>query len=257
MGQTVVNAVCNDPDLQLTGAVDALAKNSTLQLPNGTGRIPLSSDLQSLIGTSAPDVMVDFTQHGVVMPAARMAIKHRVSLVIGTTGLSQTDFAEIDTLSRANGVGALFAANFSLGAVLMMHMAKIASKYFDYAEIVEMHHEKKLDSPSGTAMATAKGMVDSRGNRFTYPETEKETLPGGRGAEFEGIALHSVRSPGYMAHQEVIFGAAGELLKIRHDSINREAFMPGVILAIKEVGKSKGLTVGLDKLLGLQEISTR
>ncbi len=252
MGQAICAAVARDPELRLVGGVDIKARADRMLLPEGLGEIPLSADLKALIDRVSPRVMVDFTQHEAVMPAARIATAHGVHLVIGTTGLSEADLAEIDALTRTHGVGAVVAANFSLGAVLMMHLAKIAGKYFDYAEIIEMHHEQKLDSPSGTAVATARGMFEARGRRpFIYPQTRKESLPGARGAVFEGIALHSVRSPGYMAHQEVILGGPGQTLKIRHDQISRDAFGPGVILAIKEVVKSKGLIVGLDGLLGL------
>lgn len=252
MGQAICAAVARDPELRLVGGVDIRARLDRMVLPEGAGEIPLSADLKALMDHTSPQVMVDFTQHEAVMPAARIAMAQGVHLVIGTTGLADSDLEEIAALTRKHGVGAVVAANFSLGAVLMMHLARIAGKYFDYAEIIEMHHEQKLDSPSGTAVATAKGMFEARGRRpFIYPQTHKESVPGARGAVFEGIALHSVRSPGYMAHQEVILGGMGQTLKIRHDQISREGFGPGVTLAIKEVIKSKGLIVGLDKLLGL------
>jgi 4-hydroxy-tetrahydrodipicolinate reductase len=251
MGLQVFNAVCRDPELKPVAAVDFRAGKDSLQLPDGSGAVPLSADLQSLLQISTPDVMVDFTQHAATMPAVRVAVRHHTSLVIGTTGLSEADLDEIDKLSRAHGVGAVVAPNFSLGAVLMIHLSKIAARFFDYAEIIEMHHEQKIDAPSGTAMATARGMIEARGGHFTYPATQKETIPGARGAELGGIAIHSVRSPGLMAHQEVILGGVGQTLRIRHDQIDREAFMPGVLLAIKKVVKSTGLTFGLDKLLDL------
>lgn len=253
MGQAVINAVSRDPELLVVGAVDVKANRDQLQLPNGSGEFPLSTELESLIESTKPDVIVDFTQHDAAMPAVRIGTKHHINFVIGTTGLSETDLSEIDSLSRQNDVGAVVAPNFSLGAILMMHLSKIAGKYFDYAEIIEMHHEQKLDSPSGTAVATAKGMVETRGKGFIYPETQKESIMGARGAEYEGIALHSVRSPGYMAHQEVILGSTGQTLKIRHDQISREGFGPGITMAVKEVVKSKGLIFGLDKLLGLEK----
>ncbi len=253
MGQAVISAVCRDPELEVTGAVDVKADKDRLELPNMTRDIPLSNDLTAMLSSSKFDVMVDFTQHDAAIPAVRIATKEGINLVIGTTGLSEDDLKEIDLLARKHNVGAVVAPNFSLGAVMMMHLSKIASKYFDFAEIIEMHHEQKLDSPSGTSVATAKGMVETRGKSFIYPITQKESLKGGRGAEFGGVALHSVRSPGYMAHQEVILGGQGETLKIRHDQISRDAFGPGIALAIKEVVKSNGLTFGLDKLLGLQE----
>ncbi|MBT9149493.1 MAG: 4-hydroxy-tetrahydrodipicolinate reductase [Dehalococcoidia bacterium] len=251
MGQQVLDAVCRDPDLKPVAAVDSRANRDSLQLPDGSGEVPLSADLQSLLQISTPDVMVDFTQHAATMPAARLAARQHTSLVIGTTGLSEADLDEIDKLSRRHGVGAIVAPNFSLGAVLMIHLAKIAARFFDYAEIIEMHHEQKIDAPSGTAITTAKGMIEARGRHFTYPATQKETIPGGRGAELGGIAIHSVRSPGFMAHQEVILGGVGQTLRIRHDQIDRAAFMPGVLLAIKKVVISRGLIFGLDKLLDL------
>lgn len=253
MGQAMISAISRDPELEVVGAVDVKADRDQLQLPDGSDQIPLSSDIESLIESAKPDVIVDFTQHDAAMPAVRIGTNHHVNFVIGTTGLSDADLAEIDKLCRQNNVGTVVAPNFSVAAVLMMHLSKIAGKYFDYAEIIELHHEQKLDSPSGTAVATAKGMVEAKGKGFNYPETQKESLKGGRGAEYEGIALHSVRSPGYMAHQEVILGSAGQTLKIRHDQISRDSFGPGVTLAVKMVIKSKGLTFGMDKLLGLEE----
>ena len=253
MGKAVIKAVCQESDFNLVGAVDVKANTDKLELPDGSGKIPLSSDLESLLNRCRTDVMVDFTQHDATMPAARIAVKHHVNLVIGTTGFSEAELEEISQLCQQYKVGAVVAPNFSLGAIVMMHLSKIAGKFFDYAEIIEMHHEQKLDSPSGTAIATAQGMVESKGKPFIYPITQNESLKGGRGAESKGVALHSVRSPGYMAHQEVILGGPGQTLRIRHDQISRDAFGPGIALAIKEVVKSEGLTFGLDKLLGLQE----
>jgi 4-hydroxy-tetrahydrodipicolinate reductase len=143
------------------------------------------------------------------------------------------------------------APNFSLGAALLIHLSKIAAKFFDNAEIIEMHHERKADAPSGTAMATARAMLQARGKPFIYPEVTREVLRNTRGGQVDGIAIHSLRLPGVMAGQEVVFGRAGETLSLRHDAINRECYLPGVILAIKEVMKRKGLIYGLDALLRL------
>ncbi len=156
-------------------------------------------------------------------------------------------------LAKQHKTGIFVAANFALGAVLMMHLSKIAAKYFDYAEIIELHHDQKIDFPSGTALATAKAMVKSKGKPFTLPAAEQGQPPSGRGKQVDGITLHSVRLPGYVANQEVIFGMAGQTLHIKHDTISRECFMPGVILAVKEVLKRPGLTIGLETLLNLQE----
>jgi len=251
VGQEVLRTVCTNAEMQAVGAVDIKAKNKSITLPGGTADIPLSDDIDSILSSTKPDVMVDFTLYQAAMPAIRIAAKHKVNLVIGTTGFSQQDIDEIDKLCHANKIGAVVASNFAIGAILMIHMAKIAAKYFDYAEIIEKHHEKKADAPSGTALSTAKAIVQARGKGFTMPPLEKETLSGTRGGQIDGISIHSVRMPGYVANQDVIFGALGQTLKISHETISREAFMPGVVMAIKRVNESKGLIVGLDKMLDL------
>ena len=250
MGQEVVRAVCGEPEAMLAGAVDVKAGEDTLTLPDGSGKVPLSSDLAQILTTCQPDVLVDFTIASATMSAARVAAEHGVNLVIGTTGLTADDISEIERLSTAHNIGAVVASNFALGAVIMMHLSKIAAKYLDYAEIIELHHDKKVDAPSGTALNTAREMAKSRGGPFLQPAGKGEK-PESRGQQVEGVTLHSVRLPGLLAHQEVIFGVSGQTLIIRHDTISRECYMPGVILAIKEVVKRKGLTYGLDKLLGL------
>jgi len=250
MGVEVLKAVCAEPDLVAVGAVDVMA-GGDLALPDGSGSIPFSLDIAAIINRTKPDVLVDFTTHAITMQAVRLAITNGVRPVIGTTGQSDDELAEIAALCKQTGTGAFMAPNFSLGAVMMMHLSKIAAKYFDYAEIIELHHEKKLDSPSGTAMLTAKDMVKSRGKSFLHTGSQKETLANARGGDYEGVSIHSVRLPGQLAHQEVIFGSLSQTLKIRHDSIHRESFMPGVVLAVKEVMKLDRLVIGLDKLLGL------
>jgi 4-hydroxy-tetrahydrodipicolinate reductase len=233
------------------GAVDLKADKERLLLHDGSGQIPFSSNLEQILARCHPDVMVDFTIASATMPAARLAARRGVNLVIGTTGLTAEDIEEVETLCRDSDIGAVVASNFSLGAVLMIHLAKLAARYFDYAEVIEKHHEGKADAPSGTALATARAMVEARGKPFRYPALEKESLAGTRGGQLEGVGIHSVRLPGFLAHQEVILGAVGQTLTIRHDSISRESFMPGVVMAIKEVVKVKGLVYGLETLLGL------
>lgn len=251
MGREVLNALCRDSELEAVGAVDLKAGQGHISLPEGSGDIPFATEIGAILSRSRPDVMVDFTVAEATMPAARLAIKEGVNLVIGTTGLSPSDVEEIERLCQEGDVGAVVAPNFSLGAVLMIHLARLAARYFDYAEVIEKHHEGKVDAPSGTALATAKAMAEARGKPFRYPEPEKESLSGTRGGQIEGISVHSVRLPGLLAHQEVILGATGQTLTIRHDSISRESFMPGVIMAIKRVVNMKGLVYGLESLLGL------
>ena len=252
VGREVVSAVSRDFELQLVGAVEWQPAEDYLPLPDGSGTISLSSELGSILSSCQPDVLVDFTIAQAVMPAVREATKQGINLVIGTTGLTADELSEIDHLATAHQVGAVVAPNFALGAVLMIHLAKIAAKYFDYAEILELHHHQKADAPSGTALATAKAMAQAKGGAFQSPDGQKGKLAS-RGEQVEGISIHSVRLPGLLAHQEVLLGGPGQTLSIRHDTISRECFMPGVILAIKEVVKRRGLVYGLDTLLNLQE----
>jgi 4-hydroxy-tetrahydrodipicolinate reductase len=255
MGQEVLGALVREPQLEAVAGVDIKAGSATIQLPDGSGSIPLSPDLGSALASHRPDVMVDFTNAEAAMTAVRTAARHNVRMVLGSTGLSAAQLDEITALCRDQELGAVIAANFSIAAAVMIHAAKVAAKYFDYAEIIEMHHEQKADAPSGTALSTAKKMIESRGKPFLHTGAASETIAGSRGAEFEGIALHSVRLPGLLAHQQVIFGAPGQTLSMRLDQIGREAFMPSVMLAIKKVMELRTATVGLESILGLEEES--
>ncbi len=250
MGQEIINALCRESEIQLVGAVELQVSEDYLTLPDNSGAVPLSSDLGYILTSCQPDVLVDFTIKEAIMPAVRAATEQGVNLVIGTTGLTADELSEIEQLVQAHQVGAIVAPNFALGAILMIHLAKVAAKYLDYAEIIELHHHLKADAPSGTALSTAKAMATARGKPFSRPP-EQDKTSNSRGGQVEGITIHSVRLPGLLAHQEVLLGGPGQTLSIRHDTINRECFMPGVILAIKEVVKRKGLVYGLDTLLGL------
>jgi 4-hydroxy-tetrahydrodipicolinate reductase len=249
VGQEVVKAVCQEADMKLVGAVDIKVLGDSLALPDGSGKVPFSADLSSIIDATKPDVMVDFTIAKASMPALRIAAGKGVNIVSGTTGYSAEELAEMEKLAKANKVGIMAAPNFTIGAVLMMHIAKIVGKYMDHAEIIELHHDKKLDAPSGTSLLTARAMAEARGKAFLPPSAGEHTPS--RGQDNSGINIHSVRLPGLMAHQEVIFGAAGQTLTIRHDTINRECYMPGVIMGVRAVMKEKKFIYGLDKLLGL------
>ena len=253
MGQEVLRALHSDPLLEAVAGVDIKAVSTDLPLPGSSQSIPLFQDLETACNRHQPDVMVDFTTASAVMPAVRTAATYKIGLVIGTTGLSTENIEEIRALCRENGIGAVVAPNFSLAAVLMIHLAKIAARYFDSAEIIELHHDQKIDAPSGTALATARAMLESRQKAFNHAAAANESVSGSRGGELEGVALHSVRLPGMLAHQEIIFGAPGETLRIRLDQINREAFMPCVILAIKQVVERKEALFGLNQLLGLED----
>jgi 4-hydroxy-tetrahydrodipicolinate reductase len=249
IGQEVVNAVCREPETQLVGAIDLKAPADFLTLPDGSGTIPFSSDLEHILTSCQPEVIIDFSNAPAAMSAVRLATKQGINLVIGTTGFTAEELDEIDKLAKKNGVGVVVAPNFALGAVLMMHLSRIAARYFDYAEIIELHHHLKADAPSGTALKTARAMASSRGKPFCQPP-QKGAIDS-RGQQVDGIAIHSVRLPGILASQEVILGCPGQTLTIKHDTTSRECYMPGVILATKEVVKRKGLVHGLDSLLGL------
>jgi 4-hydroxy-tetrahydrodipicolinate reductase len=251
MGQEITKAVVCEPGLKAVGAVEKEVTQQYLPLTETLELIALSSDLDSLLRSCDADVVVDFTEAEASMAAARTALKQRVNMVIGTTGLSQEDLTEIEKLCRVHKVGAVVAPNFSLGAAVMIHLARLAARFFDHAEIIEMHHDKKADAPSGTAIATAGAMSQARGKPFVYPKVAHQVLKNTRGGKMDGIAIHSLRLPGFMAGQEVVLSGVGETLSLRHNAISRECYVPGVVLAIKEVTKRKGLTYGLDALLKL------
>ncbi|MEE8619705.1 MAG: 4-hydroxy-tetrahydrodipicolinate reductase [Dehalococcoidia bacterium] len=251
MGQEITKAVVCEPGLRPVGAVEKEVTQQYLPLAEASELILLSSDLESLLKSCDADVVVDFTNADVSIAAARIAIKQKVNMVIGTTGLSEENLAEIEKLCQTYKVGVIVAPNFSLGAAILMHLSKFAAKFFDHAEIIEMHHDRKADAPSGTAIATAREMLQTHGKPFVYPEVAREVVSNTRGGQMDGIAIHSLRLPGFMAGQEVIFSGPGETLSLRHNAISRECFLPGVILAIKEVTKHKGLIYGLDALLKL------
>lgn len=241
MGRTVCNAVKADSELELVGVVDVLAGE--------VEGLTVENDLDAALKKFSPDVMVDFTRPNVVFDNVMTALRNKVSPVVGTTGLSDDAKEKIRELAEANDTPAFIAPNFALGAVLMMLTAQKIAKYMPEVEIIELHHDKKLDAPSGTAELTAKMIAEVRPPHKQGHPDEVERLPHVRGAEVDGIRIHSVRLPGYVAHQEVIFGGLGQTLTIRHDSTGRDSFMPGVVLACKKVRGLHGLTIGLDKLL--------
>jgi 4-hydroxy-tetrahydrodipicolinate reductase len=248
MGSQTLDAVCKAPGMVPVAGVTRVAMAGSIALPGG-GSIPLTDSLSDVIGQA--DVVVDLTNAAAAMNVFRTAAPAGVNVVSGSTGFSTDNYAEAERLANESGIGIIIAPNFAMGAVLMVHLAKIAGRFFDYADLIETHHEAKIDSPSGTAIAIAKAAVEGKGGAFVSTKSEKELLEGARGGVHDGINIHSARMPGRVAHHELVFGALGQTLTIRHDSINRESFMPGVLLAIREVAGRKGLTVGLEKIMGL------
>ncbi|MBR3721428.1 MAG: 4-hydroxy-tetrahydrodipicolinate reductase [Selenomonadaceae bacterium] len=250
MGRAVLKAVIEDNELNLVGAVDIMEGGDAGELAGlSKNGVIVEKDLKKAIETKKPQVMVDFTRPDVVFKSAKTAITMKVSPVIGTTGLSDAEKEELKKLSEENNTPAFIAPNFAIGAVLMMLFSRQAAKYIKNVEIIELHHDKKLDAPSGTAVQTAEMIREVRDSMKQGHPDEKEKLAGARGAEVDGMHIHSVRLPGFVAHQQVIFGNLGETLTIRHDSMDRVSFMPGVVLACKKVLSLKGLTVGLDKIM--------
>jgi 4-hydroxy-tetrahydrodipicolinate reductase len=251
MGREVIAGLAKDPELDLAGGVAPHAAEEYLDLPGGGGLIPIGRDLQTIVNRVRPEVMVDFTHPDAAMDNVRAALRLGVSPVVGTSGITPENLAEIERLANEAGLGAVVAPNFAIGANLMVHFARVASRYLQNAEIIELHHDGKADAPSGTAHATARAMREARAAEFVDPPTTKLVLQGARGGVEGGVRIHSVRLPGLVAHQEVIFGGPGQILTIRHDSISRESFVPGVVLAVKAVVKRRGLVYGLDRLMGL------
>ncbi len=249
MGQQVLETVTNTLGMQPVGAADITASQGTIGLPDVLGEIPISGSLADVL--EGADVVVDFTGAEGALSVLRTAAPRGVNIVIGSTGITDAIYQEAESLANEHEVGIIIAPNFAMGAVLMIALAKQASRFFDYADLTEMHHEAKIDSPSGTALAIANAALEGKPDGFIAPQSEKELIDGARGATHQGISVHSARMPGRVAHHELVFGALGQTLTIRHDSVNRESFMPGVTLAINEVVNRKGLTVGLDKIMGL------
>ncbi len=216
------------------------------------GGVGKGDDLAAFLHEKRPRAFVDFTRPSEAVHNALAAIAAGASPVVGTTGIPADGVGKIETACKEKKLGGIVAPNFAVGAVLLMHLAEIAAPHFDAAEIIEMHHAGKLDAPSGTALATAKRLGARRGSKpFTHRKPEKETLAGTRGGEEGNVAVHSVRLPGFVADQEVIFGLPGQSLTLAHRTTSREAYVPGVLLAIHAVVSSARFYRALDELLGL------
>jgi 4-hydroxy-tetrahydrodipicolinate reductase len=251
MGQLVCRTVAEDPDLAVVAAIDPAGGGLHVGQLIGHPEVDVkvSEELDTLLQAET-EVAVDFTNPEVVMDNVRWAIEHAMHIVVGTTGLQPGDLEEInDRLEQEGGESnVIVAPNFAIGAVLMQRFAAEAARLFSAVEIIELHHDGKIDAPSGTALDTAMRIAKERD---VYKGPDTESLPGSRGGDIEGIRIHSVRLPGFVAHQEVILGGTGQTLSIRHDSMDRTSFMPGVLMAIKSIHERPGLTVGLEPLLGL------
>ena len=253
MGDTVLNAVDQESGMMPVGGADLSAgKAKTVKTLSGA-ELPLASDLASLFKVSKPDVVVDFTNAEGGKSAMGTCIEHGVRCVSGSTGITPDELHEIGNQASAAGVGIISASNFALGCVVLIHLARIASEYFDYADVIESHHEMKIDAPSGTALSIVQAMLEGKGGDFDQNLVETELLEGTRGGSTGGINVHSARMPGRVARHEVVFGALGQTLTLLHDSISRDSFMPGVMLAVRRVVNEDAMIVGLDNVLGLSK----
>lgn len=251
MGLETVKAVYPDEDLQLVGLVDIRGKGEKLSQLSQLKEIDLKveNDLDRVIEKTKPRVMIDFTNPQAVFNNTRTALKNNITCVVGTTGLNEVELRQLEKLAVDNKVGLAIIPNFAIGAVLMMKFAREAARYFPDVEIIELHHDQKMDAPSGTAIKTAELINESRTSRVPRNIREFEKIAGCRGGNIEQVRIHSVRLPGLVAHQEVIFGGSGQTLKIRHDSIDRAGFMPGVIMVVKKMIDHQGLVYGMENLL--------
>lgn len=246
MGQKAVNLVNSLDNFELVAGMSPTATNDPQKynLPAGAKIYQSLAKIPDL----AADIWIDFTTPKAVYNNVKFALEHHISPVVGTTGMSDEQEVELIKISQKEKVGGLIAPNFGMSAVLLMKFAKEAAKYFPDAEIIEMHHADKKDAPSGTALATAKMIAENRPEHQTAPD-EVETLKNVRGGDYQGIKIHSVRLPGYIAHEQVLFGGPGEALTIRQDSFDRESFMGGVKVALEKVDQLDELVVGLENIL--------
>lgn len=249
MGATVVKTIVNEKDFELACAVDKFGIGQNVH-----GNVVIEGDLKASLEANKPDVVVDFTQPSAIFENIEIYMELKVKSVIGTTGLSNDQLAQIEKMSKEKNTGIIIAPNFSIGAILMMKFAAVASKYFSNAEIIEFHHNQKKDAPSGTSIKTAQLMMKNNDNFKLGNCAETETIKGARGGNYQednkgNVQIHAVRMPGFVASQEVIFGSDGQTLKIHHDTINRECYMSGVCLAINHVYKNNDFVYGLENIL--------
>lgn len=253
MGRALSAGLVALDNMQIVGAVDIRCSDVDYGFLCGMGELGfgIKNDLAAVITETRPDVVIDFTSPGAVMENIRTAVSLKTPIVVGTTGFSEADLRRIEGWCAENDTPVFIASNFALGAVLMMRFAREAAKYMPHVEVIERHHDQKLDAPSGTAVTTLEMIAEVRRPLAQGSTQEFERLPGSRGGELDGMRVHSVRLPGYVATQEVVFGATGQVLCIRHDALSREAYVPGVAMAVEHiVGVGEGrLLRDLDTLL--------
>ncbi len=251
MGKEAVLLVNRMDSFELVAVIDHKNEGKNLSEVDGFSGIeaPIYKNIEQCFQEQAPDVLIDLTTPEFGMYHTKTALQFGVRPVVGTTGFTKADLDELSSLCHEKELGCIIAPNFAVGAVLMMKFSQLAAKYFQDIEIIELHHDQKLDAPSGTAVKTAEMISEVRTTKQQGHPNEKETLAGARGANFDGLHIHSVRLPGLVAHQQVLFGSEGQTLTIRHDSYNRASFMSGVKLAVDTVMKIDTLVYGLENII--------
>ncbi|MGM8365361.1 4-hydroxy-tetrahydrodipicolinate reductase [Virgibacillus sp. W0181] len=257
MGSEAIKMVTKEKSLQLVGCIDRKNNGKTLQEIelttfvdlNEYRDVPIYENPSECFERVEADIFIDLTIPDVGFMNTKLAIQHKIRSVVGTSGFTQEQLNELSNLAKSNNVGCIIAPNFAIGAVLMMQFSKMAAKYFPDIEIIEKHHDQKVDAPSGTAIKTLDLIQESRENKNQGHPDETEIIKGSRGGDVSGMRIHSIRLPGLVAHQEVVFGGKSELLTIKHDSFNRDSFMEGVKLAIDSVMEKNELIYGLENIL--------
>ena len=250
MGREVVRAITKTTDIKLVAVTDLIHTGEDAGMLAGIEPLGLSvtNNLERTLAGSGAAVMIDFTSPLTVLENIGAALRHRVSPVVGTTGIDTEALADIESWVEKYDTGAIIAPNFALGAILMTKAAQLCARYMENVEIIEMHHDEKLDAPSGTAINTASLLNRASGKTRSQTEILEKT-PGVRGGRINGIPIHSIRLPGLVAHQEILFGSEGQLLSLRHDALNRSCFIPGLLMAVRRAPANKQLIYGMENLL--------
>lgn len=252
MGATAISALAKTTDLQFVAVLDYKYEGQFLhngEVSAEKSGVPIYTSFEQLVEEQKVDVLIDVTTPTTVFANASKALSLGVHSVIGTSGLTEEELEQLEKLSTSKGLSCIIAPNFSIGAVLMMKFAQQAARFLGDVEIIEMHHDRKLDAPSGTAVKTADLIREVRPAHIQGHPDEHEQLQGARGADVEGMKIHSVRLPGLLAHQQVLLGGEGELLTIRHDSFDRKSFMPGIILSVREAMNKPQFVYGLEHIV--------
>ena len=247
-GKTTIDILCREPGIEIVGVVDVLLSEKNFALPDGSSQVLSSADLEHVLNACKPDVLVDFTEPLATMAAVELASKKGIHIVIGTTGLTDNQLNKIDQLTKTSGVGAL-TGTLSFGIALVSRLAALASKYFEYAEIVDLGKMKKLDAPSQAALDFAQAMLKARGKPFKLPPVETD-VSASRGGQYHGVTIHSLRLSDCFLHEQIILGApAGTMVTVGVELTSEAYLNPGIVVAIEQAGKHKGLVYGFDDLL--------